>query len=137
MSTNNKAYRITYLRDKNNHPVGCVAFIFNRNIGCVDYNYSVLNPLDIFDRKMARQLAIGRLAEAPRNIRINSNSNLHEVSRAIMRDMTTWSIVPTRAYKAAKEWIMRDNLEIASYLSDRKESKSYDNSIAKDMFNIK
>lgn len=102
-------YRIQYLRDRSNRPVGCVAI----KLGTPDlsggvsasYQVSVANPLDNFDKKLARQLTIGRLIESPRTVHLPSMPNMHEVTKAVMRSIKRDHDAPTRARVAAHRWL--------------------------------
>ena len=103
--------RIMYLRSSNGHPVGCIAISVDRNSSSVQYQLSVLNPQDNFDRAVARQLAIGRLVEDPISVRIRKNANMHDISLAVMDDIAYngKGLLPSRAIKAAKLW-MHNNI---------------------------
>jgi hypothetical protein len=105
-------HRIQYLRDSKGQPVGCVAIKIKTAVGrsngvtLVTYQMSVLNPLDRFDRRMARQLALGRLTEAPLTTTIDHVSpTRREVSLAVMSDIKNDSSAPARARKAASLWL--------------------------------
>lgn len=105
-------HRIQFLRDSKGQPVGCVAIKIKTSVGryggttLVTYQMSVLNPLDKFDRRMARQLALGRLTEAPLTTTIDYPSpSRTEISRAVMEDIKHDPSAPTRARKAAKQWL--------------------------------
>jgi hypothetical protein len=96
-----KDYRIMFLRDSHNFPVGCVAMVTRGNV--VSYQVSTLNPNDCFDRKTARQLAIGRLVESPFALDI-SNSNIHYTTRMIMNHIANNLELPKRSRTAARRW---------------------------------
>ena len=77
------------------------------------YQVSVLNPLDKFDRRMARHLALGRLAEAPLTTTIDHLMPTRtEISRAVMQDIKHDPQAPTRARKAARQWLREDSKPI-------------------------
>lgn len=97
--------RIMYLRDANYFPVGCVAITLNRHKNTVEYQLSVLNPQDRFDRKVARQLALGRLVEAPVTVVLSGHATMHEISLAVMKSIVSLNSAPSRAVKAAKTWL--------------------------------
>jgi hypothetical protein len=97
--------RIMYLRDSSDRPVGCLAIRLIRSRGVAEYNYSVQNPVDNFERAMGRQLAIGRMVEAPLSVRISKNVDMHQVSLAVMTDLSSTKGAPTRAVKAAQQWL--------------------------------
>jgi len=102
-----KDYRVMFLRDTNNHPVGCVAMqLF---VDKVYYQLSTLNPNDDFDRRMARHLAIGRLVEAPFTVHVNK-SNIHDTVRAVMMHLIGNDALPKRSRLSAKRWV-KENLK--------------------------
>lgn len=103
-------HRITYLRDDKYQPVGCIAIKLNREAGhgnytLIEYQYSVLNPADRFDRALARQIALGRLVEAPYTTRTNVLPTKHQVTEAVMKDIAKDKGAPARARKSAKGWL--------------------------------
>lgn len=108
-------YRVMYLRDSYSEnmftmkmnpgaPIGCVVIKVNRADGELEYQLSVLNPQDRFDREVARSLALGRLTELPMYIPINRNANMHDITEAVMRDIAEGGF-PSRAVKSAKLWL--------------------------------
>lgn len=110
MSTNSN-YKIMFLRGSNNFPVGCVAFFSSRNSASnsltINYQVSTLNPSDAFDRRVARQLAIGRLVERPIVIStaLHNNSSYNDTVNLIMKDMINRSEIPNRSREAAIKWV--------------------------------
>ncbi len=119
-------YRFQYLRDRSGQPVGCVAI--KTSVGDfglqVEYQVSVLNPLDRFDRTLARSIAVERLKKRPIVIEemLGINATMHQITSAVMSHLvetpvtTTvvggvtipWDVqmnVPSRARKAAKLWL--------------------------------
>lgn len=106
-------HRVQYLRDERGQNVGCIAIQVHHDVGelywsLVEYQVSVVNPLDTFDRSVARQLALGRMVEAPFTVRVPINPTMYEISRAIMKDITRDSGMPSRARKAARLWLRRN-----------------------------
>jgi hypothetical protein len=97
--------RIMFLRNESYRPVGCIAITVNRHSKTASYQFSVLNPADNFDRKIARQLAIGRLVEQPIDVYISNNASMHDISESVMVDLAFSERAPTRAIKAAKLWL--------------------------------
>lgn len=87
------------------NPVGCIAIKVHENRRSAEYQVSVLNPLDRFDRAIARQLALGRLAEAPFTVRLPSNASMYDITLAVMSDINLDESAPSRARRAAKLWI--------------------------------
>jgi hypothetical protein len=101
-----KDYRVMYLRSNEGHPVGCLAILVNRKGAALSYGFSVLNPADKFDRKVARQLALGRLMEAPVTVNVmREDLNMHEITRNVMKSLVINRKTPARAVKAAKLWL--------------------------------
>lgn len=104
-----KNYRIMFLRGSNNHPVGCLAMLVTNNQ--VKYQVSTLNPVDKFDRRVARQLALGRLIENPIEIGMN-DTNIHNVVKCVMADIARNNLIPNRAKIAAKKWLSSPTSQI-------------------------
>lgn len=98
--------RIMYLRDSHYRPVGCVAISVDRKRRTLSYQLSVQNPLDSFDRSLARQLALGRLVDKPINLPYDRKGDLsmHDISTTVMKHIAA-SKAPSRAVKAAKDWL--------------------------------
>lgn len=96
-----------FLRDNQYRPCGCVAITIDRRNHRLSYQYSALNPSDKFDRKIARQLALGRLVETPLHIsmRHEGEISMHRVSEMVMRNLSTSKFAPARAVRAAKIWL--------------------------------
>ncbi len=97
-------YRITYLRSMNGQPIGCLS-ISLKDSKTAQYQISVLNPLDKFNRKVARQLAIGRLVESPFTVQIPKNASRHDIMASVMKHIVSHKDLPSRARKAARFWI--------------------------------
>jgi hypothetical protein len=99
--------RIQFLRDSQLHPVGCLAINLDLRNHRLTYQMSVLNPVDRFDRKVARQLALGRLVEAPIAVTLPRGRELsmHDITEAVMRDVIR-SKAPGRARRAARNWMV-------------------------------
>lgn len=113
--------RIMYLRknyngdgvpySSNTNPVGCIAIDLSEPTEGenptrqIRYQVSVLNPSDKFDRKVARQLAKGRLVESPLVIpRVKSDIDMTGVTEQVMLDIAWREELPSRARKAAARW---------------------------------
>ena len=106
-------HRVQYLKDENGHYVGCIAIREHvapagEHYTLVEYRVSVRNPQDHFDKSVARQLALGRCVEAPFTVRVSASPNMHEVSAAVMKDIARDSGAPSRARRAAKNWLRRN-----------------------------
>ncbi len=99
--------RIVYLRNDAGVPVGCVAMKFLPESGIVRYQISVQNPIDKFNRSLARTIALGRL-----DVNWYSAScqdpcaSVHKYTYVVMQHIVSHSkSYPKRAVKAAKQWI--------------------------------
>lgn len=108
-----RTHRIMFLRDsytvvdgklRPGRPIGCIAIKVVPSNNTAIYQLSVVNPLDAFDRKMARQLALGRMVEEPVSVSIPQDFTMHDVSEAVMQDIAQSNRNATRARKAAKLW---------------------------------
>jgi|GEM_PF-2732673 len=98
--------RVMYLRDERYNPVGCVAISLTKNRQTVRYQLSVLNPVDKFERSLARHIALGRLVEKPIRLHgFDGNQDNNEITYAVMQSILESKTVPTRAKKAAKLWL--------------------------------
>ena len=84
MNTNT---RVTYLRNDRGFPVGCIVMRYNKTTGFLEYQLTTHNPNDEFDRRQGRQLALGRLAETPIELRIGKDPTMHQMSITVMRDI--------------------------------------------------
>lgn len=106
-----KDSRIIFLRDQNKKPVGCLAFktsMDNNYSMSISYQVTTLNPLDNFDKKMARQLTIGRLMDEPYEM-VSSDFNekycIHAITAAIMKHISENGRIPRRSRQAANLWL--------------------------------
>lgn len=98
--------RVMYLRDYNYKPVGCIALTVDRANNAVQYQVSALNPIDKFDRRVARQLALGRMVETPVTVSIPKEASMHDISEAVMLNIVQNKVkFPARAVKGAKLWL--------------------------------
>lgn len=102
--------RYIYLRDTKRQPVACLAILYSAKNKKVAYGLSVLNPQDRFNRKVARELAAGRLALYGNYLDLSEvpEINCHVITRRILTDLLTWEHeeLPGRARKAAKRWLL-------------------------------
>lgn len=110
------SYRIMFLREKYymdhqlnrvvpGNPIGCIAIKLHKNGRTAEYQVSTLNPMDRFDRAVARQLALGRLTENPLTVQVKASSTLENITRAVMLDIAVDTNATSRARKAAKLWL--------------------------------
>src|ERR1700681_2155593 len=104
----NRDYRIMFLRDRKGQPVGCISIVLEPNDSgdwLAIYQVSVRNPTDRFNRSVARQLALGRMVEAPYTVKVPHNPKMFEVTHAIMNDIAKDTGATNRARQAAKLWL--------------------------------
>ncbi len=113
--------RYMYLRDEHRNPIGCAAIWLHRKKGYLEYQVSVVNPVDRvdpssgksvpFNRSVARDLALGRLVSQGLMVHIESDATMNEITHAVMSDLANLSApafpgdIPNRAIKAAKLWL--------------------------------
>lgn len=92
--------RFFYLRDENNTRVACVASRLSEDR--VEFALSTWNPIDPFDKSIAKQIAEGRLKAG----KIYSIEFQREtVKREIITTILSNTHSPTRAREAAKRWL--------------------------------
>lgn len=113
--------RYMYLRDEHRNPIGCVAIWLHRKKGYLEYQVSVVNPVDRvdplsgksvpFNRNVARDLALGRLVSQGLMVRIDGDATMNEITHAVMSDLANLFApafpgdIPNRAIRAAKLWL--------------------------------
>ncbi len=97
--------RVMFLRNADEKPVGCVVINVDRHNKRIEYQVSTLNPLDKFNREVARLLATGRLVESPFHLWLPNKAGLHEISRRVMSHIVANKAIPSRSIKAAKHWL--------------------------------
>ena len=133
----NPNHRFVYLRDANRHPVGCLVVRLvpppkPLDMGRIEYQLSVVNPIDRkdpnshrsvrFNREHARHLALGRLMENPFTVPYDTSADIyfHEVLSAVMFDIIDGGnqIFPTRAIKAAQVWVKNHStIDLTAFMS--------------------
>ena len=102
----NKNTSVMFLRDENRKPVGCVAMQLSRNGKSIRYQFSTWNPVDKFDRALARQLALGRLLDKPLTLKATSPlKGRHAATALVMTQLVNDQSVPTRSKEAALRWL--------------------------------
>lgn len=102
-----------YLRDKHHQPVGCVASKIDYNNRQVLYHISLLHDGDSFDKKVARDIACGRLTKEPLCIPFDDVGVLtaHMVNKAVMLKIAHNMVLgkdvcsSSKARSAAKRWL--------------------------------
>ena len=104
------SYNVMYLRARasfphtKGQPVGCIVYDNDGN-SKVNWQISILNPVDHFNRELSRSLAIGRFVERPYTIIVNSPHTKHDTIRAILNEIAADHAMPSRARKAAQLWL--------------------------------
>ena len=108
-------HRIMYLResypiDSNGYrhagnPVGAIAIKLNESGTRASYQVSIRNPRDRFSRTVARQLALGRLTEAPFTVTLPHDPTMYDITLAVMSDILKDRGKVMRARKAARQWL--------------------------------
>lgn len=108
------ALRHLYLRDyqrPNKQPVGCVAMEVDRDNNEIRYAVSVCSPLDVFNAKVARDKATGRLKQNP-NVIKQVPTSAHEITKLVMNDLASKNLHQSstttrsfRAYQSAVGWL--------------------------------
>lgn len=98
--------RYFYLRDEKNFPIGCIAM--DLDFGTISYGLSVLNPVDKFNRRLAKTIATGRMKfnEKP-TMHFGGKVSMHMVTKSVMESISRDATSPARARKAARNWLRR------------------------------
>lgn len=101
-----KNTRVMYLRDKNRRPIGCVAMHLHSKRRTARFQVSTWNPVDEFDRALARQLALGRMVDSPSVVRSsNGFEDMFQVTLDVMQKIVSDKAYPSRARRAAQRWL--------------------------------
>lgn len=90
-----------------NRRVGCLAMQVNRVAGTVSYGVSVVHDVDSFDREVAQSLANKRLDNQPTMVSLPPGATGHDISMAVMKNVSRNSAAPTKARRAAVRWLRR------------------------------
>lgn len=103
-------HRFQYLRDAKGQPVGCVAIKIKEansldNCTVISFQLSVLNPVDKFDRELARSISLARLHEKPSMAILIGGTGMYRITRTVMIAISSNKTFPARAVKAAKAWL--------------------------------
>jgi len=93
--------KLFYLHNKNNFPVACVASDLKPD-GSILVAVSTYNPIDPFDKRVARDVAIGRLASGRHFFCINASNN---VKARILELIAGSEYIPNRTKVAARLWL--------------------------------
>jgi len=89
-----------YLKDENKFPVACVASDKEENM--IVFSVSTHNPVDPFDRDVARQVAIGRLTAKKFAGVVTDETGIKE---KIVTKIAASKTLPARAIEAANYWL--------------------------------
>lgn len=117
-----------YLRDEHRNPIGCVAIWLHRKKEYLEYQVSVVNPVDRvdplsgksvpFNKNMARDLALGRLVSQGLLVRMDGNATMNEITHIVMGDIAKQPVplfpgeIPNRAIRAAKLWLKTNRSQL-------------------------
>jgi hypothetical protein len=116
--------KIMYLRDNGGRPVGCIIIGKNMSTQTFEYQFSVLNPVETFNRNRGRAVASGRLLKKPIPINVPSPASMHDITFAVMTSIAATKGAPTRAVNAAKSWLIW-NTDNETGLKRVKSNKDY------------
>lgn len=94
-------YKIFYLKDEHGHKVACVA---SKLVGGIQVQFAVSthNPIDKFNRDVARQVAIGRLEKAET---IGVVGVGKDVKKRVLELIAGEPFFPERTRRAAQRWL--------------------------------
>ena len=102
-----------YLRDsKTKHPVGIV-LTRKGSDGIVEYQYSVWNPVQNYDRDLGYKVALGRFETAAYAVRLPEGVKVtgHVINTSVLKDMLNHrgdeDRLPTRAKNAIVSWLKK------------------------------
>jgi len=117
-NVNVRAPKVTYLRDQRGMPVACVAYGFRvydngEFKDMLQFGISCHNPKDRFDRKLAREIAVGRFLKSPMFLSLDAsagtnpslNRAFHELMLKLAGNWWTSGTIPMRVQGAAKNYI--------------------------------
>jgi hypothetical protein len=102
--------KFMYFR-KDGFPVGCVAYRIKD--GVLEYGVSSYNAKDPFDKKVAREVAEGRLNKCPMIIRLSNGARYREVELSIAHNIYNLSLtqagagVSNSVVKAAHQFLSK------------------------------
>ncbi len=94
-------------------PLACLAFRdyfscydSNESTSTIEWGISIVNPQDRFSKKLARQIAIGRMVESPCIIKANFYDKAPNISNLITEIMSNLSVnkeMPKRITRRASK----------------------------------
>jgi hypothetical protein len=90
--------KFSYMRDSENRPLACVCF--ESSNGVVNYGVSFWNPKDKFDKRVAREVAYGRLQKHPGNYTFENTWSFNSLFSFIVNNEK----VPARLKRAVKSY---------------------------------
>lgn len=79
----------TFIRNHNKKPVGCIAYQIDLVNGKLEYEMSAHNPIDHYNRNLAKSIAEGRLNKHPRTFAFNPTNltSSPQVLRALAKEL--------------------------------------------------
>lgn len=97
--------RYMYLRNRKNFPVACVATKLNCKENKIEYGFSVHNPEDQFDKRVARAEADKRLLNNTFSAEWSPDFSAHENTKSVLNDLLKQDNIPLMLRVAAKSWL--------------------------------
>lgn len=93
-------------RPENGTPLGCVVTLLNTD-NTISYQVSSRNPLDEYNRKTGREIAVGRLITAPVVVSLDDVApKRHAILRAVLLDIANHpKEFPKKIWKSADRWL--------------------------------
>lgn len=83
--TNKKTSELYILETKT--PVACVAIAVDEDSQQIFYSVAICNPKDVFDKNLAKDIAIGRMRKDPLFIPLNGVERRYTISGMVVRDI--------------------------------------------------
>lgn len=113
-------HRYVYLRDyskENKHPIGCVAFYVKDDSKEIYYAFSACSPKDVFNSKVARHKASGRLTQRPHVLKLaRVPDSFNDIVKHIMEHISSQNNDQAQggsrsllAFNAATGWLKNQN----------------------------
>lgn len=98
-----------YLRNSANCPVVCFALQHDRGSDTLSYQVSTWNPVDVYNKHLARKVAEAKLNAKPFTVKVSKDANPHELHLVMVQDLLTnhkkTSSCPRRTELMATEWV--------------------------------
>ena len=103
-------FRFLFLRNLQGQPIGCIAMQLRGK--SIVYGVSTLNPADQFNRRVARDLALGRLTRRPVKVSSPSEGTMFEKTRCVVESVFQDKTLPGRTQRGAKRWLRNNTITI-------------------------